>query len=57
MYVTVEHDEGELFETPGFRRDIIAFGGGIGLASGVIGLGGGIFLSPVIILKKWGSPK
>ena len=37
LYATVEHDEGEIFETPGFRRDIIAFGGGIGLASGVIG--------------------
>ena len=57
LYATVEHDESELFETPGFRSDILAFGGGIGLASGVIGLGGGIFLSPVIILKKWGSPK
>jgi len=57
LYVTVEHGDEGVFEIPGFRRDILVFGGGIGLASGVIGLGGGIFLSPVIILKRWGSPK
>ena len=32
-------------------------GGAIGLASGVIGGGGGIFLSPVLLLKKWATPK
>lgn len=32
-------------------------GGIIGLASGVVGVGGGIFLSPVILLKKWATPK
>ncbi|MDE0708426.1 MAG: sulfite exporter TauE/SafE family protein [Candidatus Poseidoniales archaeon] len=32
-------------------------GGAIGLASGVIGVGGGIFLSPVLLLKKWATPK
>ncbi|MCA9842861.1 MAG: sulfite exporter TauE/SafE family protein [Cyanobacteria bacterium HKST-UBA03] len=31
--------------------------GGIGLLSGVIGVGGGIFLSPVMILFKWATPK
>jgi uncharacterized membrane protein YfcA len=30
---------------------------GIGLLSGMVGIGGGIFLSPVIILAGWGSPK
>ncbi len=34
-----------------------AVGGGIGLASGVIGIGGGIFLSPVIILNRWATAK
>ncbi len=33
------------------------WGAGIGLASGIIGVGGGIFLSPVVLLKKWASPK
>nr|MBC8283533.1 TSUP family transporter [Nitrospinota bacterium] len=32
-------------------------GGIIGLARGVVGVGGGIFLSPVILLKKWATPK
>jgi hypothetical protein len=32
-------------------------GGTIGLASGIIGVGGGIFLSPILLLKKWATPK
>ena len=32
-------------------------GGTIGLVSGVIGVGGGIFLSPVLLFKKWATPK
>ena len=32
-------------------------GGSIGFASGIIGVGGGIFLSPVLLLKKWATPK
>ena len=32
-------------------------GGGIGLASGVVGIGGGIFLSPVIMLSGWATAK
>ena len=57
LYSTVEHNQTDEYEVPGFRMDVMGIGGGIGLASGVIGLGGGIFLSPLIILKKWGSPK
>ena len=30
---------------------------GIGLLSGMVGIGGGIFLSPVIIFAEWGTPK
>lgn len=30
---------------------------GIGLLSGIVGIGGGIFLSPVIIFAGWGTPK
>lgn len=29
----------------------------IGLLSGMVGIGGGIFLSPIIILARWGTPK
>jgi hypothetical protein len=32
-------------------------GAGIGLLSGMLGLGGGIFLSPLIVLARWGEPK
>lgn len=32
-------------------------GGGIGLLSGMIGIGGGIFLSPVLNLMKWDNAK
>jgi hypothetical protein len=32
-------------------------GAGIGLLSGMIGIGGGIFLAPLIILAQWGDSK
>ncbi|MBC8437982.1 MAG: sulfite exporter TauE/SafE family protein [Euryarchaeota archaeon] len=35
----------------------LPWGAGIGLASGLIGVGGGIFLSPIVLLKKWAAPK
>ncbi len=35
----------------------ISTGAGIGFLSGIIGVGGGIFLSPIILLKKWANPK
>ncbi len=35
----------------------VAVGGGIGLCSGVIGIGGGIFLSPVLMLNGWATAK
>ncbi|SCX98781.1 hypothetical protein SAMN05192588_0593 [Nonlabens sp. Hel1_33_55] len=35
----------------------ILLGGGIGLLSGVSGIGGGIFLSPVLNLLKWANPR
>ncbi|MEQ1821362.1 MAG: sulfite exporter TauE/SafE family protein [Fimbriimonadaceae bacterium] len=35
----------------------IATGAGIGLLSGVVGIGGGIFLSPILVLTKWADAK
>jgi len=32
-------------------------GVGIGLLSGLIGIGGGIFLAPLLILRRWANPK
>tara|TARA_B100000767_G_scaffold21017_1_gene18930 strand:- start:2554 stop:3339 length:786 start_codon:yes stop_codon:yes gene_type:complete len=33
------------------------WGGGIGFLSGLIGIGGGIFLSPILLLKGWANVK
>ena len=41
---------------PGQRKAVVV-GGGIGVASGVVGIGGGIFLSPVIMLSNWATAK
>ena len=35
----------------------VAVGGGIGFVSGVIGLGGGIFLLPALMLGRWATAK
>ncbi|GAE65798.1 sulfite exporter TauE/SafE family protein [Chryseobacterium indologenes] len=34
-----------------------ALGGGIGFLSGLVGIGGGIFLSPLLNLMKWDTPR
>jgi len=53
--------KGRKEETDGSRPPplwlALACGGGIGLLSGMVGIGGGILLSPVIILAGWGTPK
>ena len=35
----------------------MAIGAGIGLLSGIVGVGGGIFLSPLMLLCGWANPK
>ena len=42
--------------TPG-KFEPYFWGGGIGFFSGLIGVGGGIFLSPIILLKRWATVK
>lgn len=37
--------------------ELLIVGGFIGLISGMLNIGGGIFLSPVILLKKWANVK
>lgn len=39
------------------RSVAIAGGAGIGLLSGVVGVGGGIFLSPIMIFLRWATTK
>jgi uncharacterized protein len=41
---------------PSFFRDAV-LGGSIGLLSGMVGIGGGIFLSPLLNLMRWDTPK
>lgn len=50
-----QNSDGKLKPFPTFLA--LLSGAAIGLLSGVIGIGGGIFLSPLIILSKWGSAK
>ncbi|WP_340692902.1 sulfite exporter TauE/SafE family protein [Hyphomonas sp.] len=35
----------------------LAVGGSIGLVSGLVGIGGGIFLAPILYMLKWGPPR
>ena len=35
----------------------VPIGASIGVLSGMIGVGGGIFLSPILVLKRWATPK
>lgn len=45
-------------EINSFPKESNAFiGGGIGFLSGLVGIGGGIFLSPILHLTKWDRPK
>lgn len=38
---------------PPTRQVAFAVGGGIGLLSGLTGTGGGIFLTPIVLLRRW----
>jgi uncharacterized protein len=44
-------------EEPAPKIPAIAIGIGIGLLSGIVGVGGGIFLSPLMILFRWASAR
>ena len=48
--------ESEELNRLGWLKGILT-GGGIGFFSGLIGIGGGIILSPIILLFKWGTMK
>ncbi len=49
---SVASDDAELAAYPGIGASL-AVGGGLGFLSGLTGVGGGIFLSPVLIILHW----
>ncbi len=55
FFSKTQDDERPLRPTPFVWALLVGLG--IGLLSGMVGIGGGIFLSPVIIFARWGSPK
>lgn len=50
--------EAQAVTSTGPRRSVaLPIGAGIGLISGIVGIGGGIFLSPLLVLCRWTSAK
>lgn len=52
----VSAQEQEVARRPGLVASLPA-GGGIGFVSGMVGVGGGIFLSPLLLLMRWATAK
>ena len=44
-------------EKPASKPALFAIGAGLGLLSGLTGVGGGIFLSPVLLFLRWAETK
>ena len=57
LYTTKSGESEELFSNPPKVHIALIVGVAIGLLSGIIGVGGGIFLSPLILIFGWGDPK
>lgn len=57
LYVVNDRLNDDVIVTsPKFEMALPA-GGAIGFVSGIVGVGGGIFLSPLLLLKGWATPK
>jgi hypothetical protein len=54
VLMLVNNDEKKI-KLPDYTNGII--GGGIGFLSGLVGIGGGIFLSPLLYLSRWAEAK
>ena len=57
LYTNKSRESEDLFSNPPPVYVAFIVGALIGLLSGLIGVGGGIFLSPIIILFGWSDPK
>ena len=56
MWISKYITESSKQETPSVVKDGI-FGSIIGFISGMVGIGGGVFLAPLLHLTKWDTPK
>ncbi|MCW3123987.1 MAG: hypothetical protein JWQ38_3479 [Flavipsychrobacter sp.] len=56
LWIKTRKNVDVLFGQPNYMRDG-ALGVAIGFLSGMVGIGGGIFLSPLLNLMKWDDPK
>ena len=56
LLMNIDQSRSEELRSPSFAI-AVTVGGLIGLLSGVVGVGGGIFLSPLLILFRWADPK
>ena len=56
LIVKRNNSEQEIATQIHFKRNIL-FGSSIGFLSGIVGIGGGIFLAPLLHLTNWGTSK
>jgi uncharacterized protein len=56
LLINLDKSNEPLKSGPSFWMSLL-IGGSIGILSGMVGVGGGIFLSPILILCHWARPK
>ncbi len=58
LRIAFEKDTIDKSESPSTSTMMALFiGGALGFVSGLVGIGGGIFLAPVLYVLRWGSPR
>ncbi len=62
LHLAFQREAGRRPETENSQRQTrpllaVGIGGGLGLLSGLVGIGGGIFLAPVLYFMRWGTPR
>lgn len=57
LWIETSRERAPAYGHPPARAVALACGAGIGLVSGILGIGGGVFLSPICLLLGWADPK